>query len=211
MISLDGVKGYHKNPRKITEKQFTELRDSLHDLGDLSGIIINYPTKEIIGGNMRSKVLEFSDNNLVLTKEYAEPTNTGTIAEGYMMHEGERYNIRFVIWTSEQCELANIRANKMGGSFDYDMLFNGFDESVLLNSGFSIDELTGRGFEELEEEFEKAESEFQEQIEDHEKEGIVQNAVIISFKTSEEAQEGYEELKEMLKHMFPEAILSLYV
>lgn len=45
------MKAYHKNPRRITGKQVDDLADSLTDLGDLSGIVHDLETDEIIGGN----------------------------------------------------------------------------------------------------------------------------------------------------------------
>ena len=47
------MKHYHKNPRTITKKQFADLQDSLRKFGDLSGIVHNLNTDEIIGGNQR--------------------------------------------------------------------------------------------------------------------------------------------------------------
>ena len=42
------AKQYHKNPRQITTKQMTMLAHDLAELGDLSGIVHNLNTDEII-------------------------------------------------------------------------------------------------------------------------------------------------------------------
>ena len=45
------MKEYHKNPRKITPKQLEQLKANIQELGDLSGIVHDLNTDEIITGN----------------------------------------------------------------------------------------------------------------------------------------------------------------
>ena len=47
------MKQYHKNPRKITDAQKKALERDLKELGDLSGIVHDVNSDEIIGGNQR--------------------------------------------------------------------------------------------------------------------------------------------------------------
>lgn len=136
-------KGYHKNPRQITEQQFAKLRQNLQELGDISGIVHDLNTNELIGGNQRSKAVNLAECEIELTNEYAEPTRTGTIAEGYVLWEGERYSYRQVRWTAAQCEQANITANKLGGDWDFDILANEFEFDDLIEYGFKDFELVG--------------------------------------------------------------------
>lgn len=153
MKDLDiNPKNYHKNPRQITEKQFLELKQWLEELGDLSGIVHDLNSNELIGGNQRSRVLMKDDYEVTLTKKYAKPTSTGTVAVGYITWKGEMYNYRQVKWTPKQCEKANIIANKGGGTWDTDVLANEFELEDLANWGFEEWELSFANTEEPEEE-----------------------------------------------------------
>ena len=62
------MKHYHKNPRRITKKQFENLRQWLTELGDLSGVIHNLPTDEIIGGNQRMEVFDLNNCQIEITE-----------------------------------------------------------------------------------------------------------------------------------------------
>jgi site-specific DNA-methyltransferase (adenine-specific) len=137
------LKKYHKNPRTLTEKQFNLLQRDLKELGDISGIIHDIDTDEIIGGNQRSEVFDINNCEIEIAKEYKRPTKTGTIAEGFIIWEGEKYSYRKVKWTEKQCEKANIVANKAGGNWDFDVLANDFEVDDLLDWGFDESELVG--------------------------------------------------------------------
>jgi len=135
------MRKYHKNPRKITEKQLENLRRDLIELGDLSGVIHNINSNEIIGGNQRSTVFDINKCDIQITKEFTTPTRTGTVAEGFVLWEGERYAYRRVDWTKEQCEKACIVANKAGGDWDWDILVEDFQGDDLKKWGFENKEL----------------------------------------------------------------------
>lgn len=136
-------KEYYKNPRKITYKEAEQLKDNLRLLGDLSGIVHNKRTDELIGGNQRSKVIDIKNCEIVLTEQYDQPTKTGTLAFGYVLWEGERYTYRLVDWDEKMAERANVTANKLGGKFDFDILANQFEFDDLLEYGFEEWELIG--------------------------------------------------------------------
>jgi hypothetical protein len=134
------MKSYHKNPRTLSEKQFKLLKRDLEELGDLSGIVHDEVTDEIIGGNQRCRVMDIKPEMITITETYKKPTRTGTTAIGYVKYKGERFSYRRVRWTAKQCEKANIVANKAGGSWDMDVLANEFD----------VEDLKGWGFEDFE-------------------------------------------------------------
>jgi hypothetical protein len=133
------MRKYHKNPRTITNKQFADLRSWLAEFGDLSGIVHNLPTDEIISGNQRTSVLKqaIHDGRITITDEFDPPTKQGTVTLGYIEWEGERFSYRQVEWSEEKCEQANIIANKAGGNWDYDMLANQYDMRDLIDWGFT--------------------------------------------------------------------------
>ncbi|MBT3714192.1 MAG: DNA modification methylase [Anaerolineae bacterium] len=144
------MKHYHKNPRKITKSQAQALKRDLRVYGDLSGIIHNVRTDELIGGNQRSEAIEGIISGIlhpVIVKEYDEPTEAGTLAVGFYDWHGEQYSYRRVDWDDKTAELANLIANKAGGFWDWDILANDFDVEILFDAGFTEDELLGNDFD----------------------------------------------------------------
>ena len=144
------MRHYRKNPRKITKAQMENLKRDLRKYGDLSGIVHNIRTDELIGGNQRSEAMDGIISGLlqpVIVKEYEEPTEAGTIAIGFYKWHGEQYVYRRVDWDAKTAELANLIANKAGGNWDWDILANDFEIDTLLDAGFSEDELLGNDFD----------------------------------------------------------------
>lgn len=135
------MKTYHKNPRQITEKQFSDLKRWLKELGDLSGIVHDLNSDEIISGNQRARAIKIDACETVLVEELEKPDEQGTVALGYIIWEEKRYNYRQVRWTPEWCERGNIIANKAGGEWDFDILANEFEIPMLLDTGWEEFEL----------------------------------------------------------------------
>lgn len=131
---------YHKNPRKITDEQLAQLKENIQLLGDLSGIVHDLNSDEIITGNQRSKIIDINTCAIKLDKQFEEPDKQGTVAYGHVIWNGQCLNYRQVRWTEEQRERACITANKLGGEFDYDMLESSFDTGDLTEWGFNEDE-----------------------------------------------------------------------
>ena len=131
------MKQYLKNPRQITERQMQQLTGSLSELGDLSGIVHDLNSDEIVGGNQRGRAfnIDLCEIELV-TDQLDDPDAQGTVAHGFIVWKGKRYAYRQVRWTPEQCAQANIQANKLGGTWDFDILANEFEISDLLEWGF---------------------------------------------------------------------------
>ena len=133
--SKQQMKPYHKNPRRINKKQFEQLRENLLYLGDLSGIVHDLNSNEIVGGNQRSSVFDVNECDVEIVHQYDYPDEQGTIAHGFIIWKNKRYTYRQVRWTPKQCEQANITANRLGGEWDFDELAN-WDMSDLLTWGF---------------------------------------------------------------------------
>lgn len=108
------------------------LKESMEKFGDLSGIVHDLNSDEIIGGNQRFRQVDLS----MAAVENVKQTKTGTVGLGYVEFEGESFSYRQVKWTPEQCEQANIVANKLGGTWDMDILANEFEMEDLLSWGF---------------------------------------------------------------------------
>lgn len=134
-------KPYRKNPRKITQKQLENLETTLAELGDLSGIVHDLGTDEIVGGNQRSKVFRLDECEIVLTEEYAQPDEQGTVGLGFVVWRGNRYAYRAVRWDERTAEKANIVANRAGGEWDFEMLAENFATQDLVEWGFEPGEV----------------------------------------------------------------------
>lgn len=115
-MKLDELKPNPKNPRKISDGRLAMLKESLLFHGDLSGIVYNYKSGQLVGGHQRSKV--FEGGEVHVTKTYDKPTKTGTVEVGYILYNGERYSYRGVKWSKHHEMAANIAANKQAGDWD---------------------------------------------------------------------------------------------
>lgn len=135
------MRQFHKNPRQITTKQYSDLEIWLKKYGDLSGVIHDLNSDQVIGGNQRSRIFNINECKIVMLEEYPQPDEQGTVGWGFIIWQGKKYSYRQVRWTEEVCDQANIIANKAGGTFDFDILANQFDLSLVLASGFTEKEL----------------------------------------------------------------------
>lgn len=143
--SLGKWKPHAENPRKITDEQLEALKLALKEFGDLSGLVFNRKTGNTVGGHQRVKVL--GDAPVRITTRFAEPTKVGTVAEGYVTYEGERFVYREVEWIPEKEKAAMIAANKHGGDWDFPKLSDLLLE--LDSANFDL-QLTGFNAAELE-------------------------------------------------------------
>lgn len=141
---------YHKNPRQITKTQMSDLKASMDELGDLSGITHDLDTDELLTGNQRCEALPGVMSGLIqpeITQSFDPPLEDGTTLLGYFLVDGRMFNYRAVKgWDDKKRELANLRANKVGGTWDWDIMANEFDVETLLDSGFTDEDLTGADF-----------------------------------------------------------------
>lgn len=119
--TLKDLKPNAENPRKITDTKLAMLKKSLLEFGDLSGIVFNRKTKQIVGGHQRQEALDAA-SIVKIEKKYAKPTRTGTVAEGYVVVKNERFSYREVNWSDSKEKAANIAANKGAGEWDLTQL-----------------------------------------------------------------------------------------
>ncbi len=140
---VQNLKAAPYNPRKITEKQLSMLKKSMDEFGDLSGIVVNVKTGNMVGGHQRVKNL---DPLWPIIKQ-PHKDKCGTIAIGYIETPSGRWTYREVNWTEKKEAAANISANKQGGEFDLPLL-----KEIILNldDGAFDMELTGFNSHELE-------------------------------------------------------------
>jgi DNA modification methylase len=122
-ILINKLKPATYNPRQITKKQYSDLKDSIDRFGLVDPIIINKNGNIVIGGHQRLKIckeLKYKDVDCVVLD-----------------------------LNKEQERELNIRLNKSGGEWDMDILANEFDIEELkewgfkdIEFGFNIDKIT---------------------------------------------------------------------
>jgi hypothetical protein len=132
------------NPRRITDEQLANLKSAMQEFGDLSGLVVNLTTGQMIGGHQRVKIL--GNAPVEILHRFPKPTKRGTVAEGVVNYEGERFVYREVRWTPDREKAAMIAANKHGGDWslpDLSALLADLNEAGVENSvlGFSEQEL----------------------------------------------------------------------
>ena len=106
------------NPRTISKKEYKDLKASLSKFGLIDPIIINSSKDRhniIIGGHQRSRAWLDLGNDTIPCVILDLPIN-------------------------DEKEL-NLRLNKNGGKFDDDLLLNYFDEELLFDVGFTVNDL----------------------------------------------------------------------
>lgn len=135
------MKHYHNNPRQISKAQFKRLQETMREFGDLSGIIHNLNTDEIIGGNQRSEAAALLHQEPVIVERFEPPQEDGTVALGYFDVDGRRFSYRAVRWDEDKAARANLIANVAGGSWDWDAL-SSFPAQMMEDVGFDKDLLT---------------------------------------------------------------------
>lgn len=134
------------NPRFIEGVDYRALLDSIKDYGDLSGLVYNERSGNIVGGHQRKEAYHELGGGIEILETLDKPNSVGTIARGFVTIGDEKYTYRVVDWPMEKEKAANLAANKIQGEFDDDKLakiiFDLKDEAVLQNTGFSENEVT---------------------------------------------------------------------
>ena len=111
------------NPRTITTSRLDKLTRSLTTFGDLSGVVFNVRTGNLVSGHQRMKTLGQCKTRIVqveFTDEF------GTIAIGHVEAKTKegivKIPYRAVDWNIKREKAANIAANAHGGNFDKEKL-----------------------------------------------------------------------------------------
>jgi hypothetical protein len=141
-LQLDDLNPDPRNPRNINDVDFENLKALLDKYGDLSGIVRNRRTNQLVGGHQRVERFRANGENaaIQITQRYDEPTKRGTVALGYVVIDGEPFTYREVDWDIALQRAANIAANRAGGEWNKDLLTENVFELRGLENG---DELLG--------------------------------------------------------------------
>ena len=135
--TLSSLAPNKRNPRKITAEKREMLAKALEQFGDLGGIVFNQTSGQLVGGHQRTQAFQKMKAAITITKAYDKPTARGTVAEGYVEVDGERYAYREVQWSPKIEKAANLAANNSVGSWDMPMVATWLAE--LDGSGFEMD------------------------------------------------------------------------
>lgn len=119
-MRVEDLKPNPKNPRTITPAKLEQLKRAMLEFGDLSGVVYNRRSKQLVGGHQRIENMKGAE--VTVTRTYPKPTKAGTVAVGYVKFRGERFNYREVEWDRPREMAANIAANKGAGEWDLPQL-----------------------------------------------------------------------------------------
>lgn len=135
-MKIKDLKANPKNPRTVSDEKLAMLKKALAEFGDLSGVVYNRKTKQLVGGHQRTKNFP-PDATIEITTKFKKPTKVGTVALGYVLVNGERHNYREVEWDEIREKAANIAANKGAGEWDLPQLEEWMKE--IDEYGFDLD------------------------------------------------------------------------
>jgi len=133
---------FPNNPRSISEQESAALAASLNEMGSLDGFVVNVSPGAyqfaIISGNQKHKYVDLNTAEKRISQRFKEPTSAGTVAVGFVIYNGESFPYREVYWSDYKCQVANIRANNLGGHNNPSLL-ELFPQEVLEASGINIE------------------------------------------------------------------------
>lgn len=110
------------NPRRITDAALAALGRSMARYGDLSGIIFNRRSGQLIGAHQRLQHFDPAAG-IVIQERFDPPTPTGTVAVGYVVRaDGERWGYRMVDVDPTTAREMTLAANAHAGEWDEELL-----------------------------------------------------------------------------------------
>lgn len=121
---LSEINGNPKNPRTMSKHDAASLRAAILEFGDLSGVVFNTRTQQLVGGHQRIATFKQMDGDkkIVLTQHFEPASKVGTTALGYVQLGAEYFGYREVDWPADREIAANIAANRIAGDWDLDLL-----------------------------------------------------------------------------------------
>jgi hypothetical protein len=118
LTSTAELTGDGANPRKISDEGAAGLRQSLKRFGDLSGIVFNRRTGELVAGHRRMEQIraEYGDRDI-------EVINADIGLFGIRVNAEHYFPVRVVDWSKAKQRAANVAANnpKIAGTFTADL------------------------------------------------------------------------------------------
>jgi hypothetical protein len=149
--TIDDLRANPKNPRTINKHDFDALVKAMREFGDLSGIVFNIRTGQLVGGHQRTQAFKKlgGQKDVTITARFDTPNEQGTVAIGFVGFGNERFNYREVDWNIDREAAANIAANRIQGQFDLDLLAEITYEISQSENAAQLMELTGQSENEI--------------------------------------------------------------
>lgn len=142
------------NPRYIDKHDFASLKNSMGKFGDLSGVVRNVFTGNLVCGHQRIRALLDgigANAEVEYLEQNEQPDKYGTMAVGFIQIPGSdlKFAYREVNWTVGTEMAANVVANRAQGAFDVDKLAKVTYELSQLPDGADLVRLTGQRDDEI--------------------------------------------------------------
>lgn len=137
-----------RNPRYMDDLTGGALQNSLAMFGDLSPVVFNMRTKQLVGGHRRVDTFKkLPGERRVIIGERAPDgsylDDVGTVATGYIWIGNKQFAYREVDWDEGKQHSANIAANNIHGEFDQQLLAEITYELSQLENGDELLQATG--------------------------------------------------------------------
>lgn len=146
MQQLNDLNPAEYNPRIMTAADYAALKNSILEFGDLSGLVYNQGTGNLVGGHQRKEAYSELGGAIEIIEVLDQPNSVGTVERGFVSIGDEKYTYRVVNWPIEKEKAANIAANKIQGEWDDEklaqLIYELKDDPALQNTGFSENEVT---------------------------------------------------------------------
>lgn len=137
------------NPRKPwSSEQRAAFQKSLAEFGDLSGIVFNKTTGQLVGGHKRVEEFKEDPDAKIVSEPAEGKPKDGTLAYGHVtLATGTRFAYREVSWPKAKEAAANLAANQWGAEWDWEGVSELLAEAK--NDGFDLT-ITGFSHSEFE-------------------------------------------------------------
>ena len=96
------------NPRTLEPEAAAGLAFSMDAFGDISGVVYNARTGNLVSGHQRVAQLP---PEAILGPLVATPDDKGTVGTSVIEHDGARWPVRIVDWDEPKEKAANLAAN----------------------------------------------------------------------------------------------------
>jgi hypothetical protein len=106
-MKIDDLKDSSYNPRTITDESLKSLKFSMEEFGDLSGLVFNKATGNLVAGHQRLRGLKekFGKKLRMVKQKDAERP------QAVITPSGDRFPVRVVEWDLTKEKAANLAAN----------------------------------------------------------------------------------------------------
>ena len=116
--TIADLKGDPANPRDIEDDSAAGLQASLAEFGDISGIVFNRQTGELVTGHQRCEQIRERWGDLAIDVVRGDPDRAVMTSP-----DGHVFDVRLVDWSQARQRAANVAANssRLAGVFNVDL------------------------------------------------------------------------------------------